>query len=155
RLADDLRAHLAQLRAQFTFDTLSVLRGAPFLIMLALGLANLFGAFLLSGQIYGTATYPVTHQVLDNIEGGFQWLLYIIITFYAGELVWRERSQRSAEVSDAFPVPDWVPLTAKLGALLAVIVAFLLVGALVGIGWQLSHGYTHLEPGLYLETLAL
>ncbi|OOG57096.1 hypothetical protein B0E47_07175 [Rhodanobacter sp. B05] len=155
QLGNNLRAHLLQLRTLFAFDTLSVLRGVPFLIMLALGLANLFGAFLLSGQIYGTATYPVTHQVLDNVQGGFQWLLYIIITFYAGELVWRERSQRSAEVSDAFPVPDWVPLTAKLGALLAVIVAFLVVGAVVGIGWQLGHGYTHLEPGLYLETLAL
>ena len=154
-LASDFRAQLIQLRAQFAFDTLSVLRGAPFLIMLALGLANLLGAFMLSGQIYGTATWPVTNQVLDSIQSGFQWLLYIIIIFYAGELVWRERSQRSAEVSDAFPVPDWVPLTAKLGALLAVIVVFLLVGAAVGIGWQLSHGYTHLEPGLYLATLAL
>lgn len=155
QLAYNLRAHLLQLRTQFAFDTLGVLRGVPFLIMLALGLANLFIALLLSGQIYGTATYPVTHQVLNNVQGGFQWLLYIIITFYAGELVWRERSQRSAEVSDAFPVPDWVPLTAKLGALLAVIVTFLVVGALVGIGWQLSHGYTHLELGLYLQTLAL
>ncbi|TAL97574.1 MAG: hypothetical protein EPN71_08745, partial [Rhodanobacter sp.] len=32
---------------------------------------------------------------------------------------------------------------------------FLVVGAVVGIGWQLGHGYTHLELGLYLETLAL
>ena len=155
RLADDLRAHLLQLRTQFVFDTLGVLRGVPFLIMLALGLFNLIFALALSSQIYGTATWPVTHQVLENVRGGFQWLLYIIITFYAGELVWRERSQRSAEVSDAFPVPDWVPLTAKLGALLAVIATFLLIGAVVGIGWQLGHGYTHVEPGLYLATLAL
>ncbi|RCS29652.1 hypothetical protein DEO45_10875 [Rhodanobacter denitrificans] len=155
RLADDLRTHLLQLRTQFAFDTLGVLRGAPFLIMLALGLFNLVFALALSSRIYGTATWPVTHQVLENVRGGFQWLLYIIITFYAGELVWRERSQRSAEVTDAFPVPDWVPLTAKLGALLAVIAAFLLIGAVVGIGWQLGHGYTQLEPGLYLATLAL
>ncbi len=154
-LADNLRAHLLQLRTQFTFDTLGVLRGVPFLIMLALGLANLFGVLMLSGQIYGTATWPVTHQVLEGVHGSFQWLLFIIITFYAGELVWRERSQRSAEVTDAFPLPDWIPLTAKLGALLAVIVVFLLVGSLVGIGWQLGHGYTHIEPGLYLQTLAL
>ncbi|WP_449427377.1 ABC transporter permease/M1 family aminopeptidase [Rhodanobacter umsongensis] len=155
RLADNLRAHLLQLRTQFAFDTLGVLRGVPFLIMLALGVANLFGVLLLSGQIYGTATWPVTHQVLEGVRGSFQWLLFIIITFYAGELVWRERSQRSAEVTDAFPLPDWIPLTAKLGALLAVIVVFQLVGALVGMGWQLAHGYTHLELGLYLETLAL
>lgn len=153
--SDDARAHWLQLRKLFAFDTLGVLRGAPFLIMLALGLANVIGAFLLSGQIYGTSTYPVTHQVLENIRGGYQWLLYIIITFYAGELVWRERNQRSAEVSDAFPLPDWIPLTAKLGALLTVIATFLLVGAVVGIGWQLGHGYTHIEPGLYIGSLAL
>ncbi|HEY0199718.1 MAG TPA: M1 family aminopeptidase, partial [Rhodanobacter sp.] len=154
-LAANLRAHLLQLRTQFLFDTLGVLRGVPFLIILALGLLNLFFTLALSSQIYGTATWPVTHQVLEAMGGSFQWLLYIIITFYAGELVWRERSQRSAEVSDAFPVPDWVPLIAKLGALLAVIATFLLIGAIVGIGWQLSHGYTHLEPGLYLAKLAL
>ena len=155
QLADNLRAHLLQLRTQFAFDTLGVLRGVPFLIMLVLGVANVFGALMFSGQIYGTATYPVTHQVLDILGNSFHWLLYIIITFYAGELVWRERSQRSAEVTDAFPLPDWIPLTAKLGALLAVIVAFLLVGSLIGIGWQLAHGYTHLEPGLYVATMAL
>lgn len=155
QLAADLQAHLLQLRTQFAFDTLGVLRGVPFLIMLALGLLNLFFTLALSSQIYGTATWPVTHQVLEGVHGSFQWLLYIIITFYAGELVWRERSQHSAEVSDAFPVPDWVPLIAKLGALLAVIATFLLIGAMVGIGWQLSHGYTHLELGLYLATLAL
>ncbi len=155
RLADNLRARLLQLRTQWRFDTASVLRGVPFLIMLLLGVANLFGALLLGGRIYGTATWPVTHQMLEMAQGAFQWLLFIIITFYAGELVWRERSQRSAEVSDAFPLPDWIPLVAKLGALLAVIATFLLVGAVVTIGWQLGHGYTHLEPGLYLETLAL
>ncbi|MEO8779324.1 MAG: M1 family aminopeptidase, partial [Rhodanobacter sp.] len=59
------------------------------------------------------------------------------------------------EVTDAFPVPDWVPLSAKLGALLAIIALMLLTGAVVGLGWQLAHGYTHLEPGLYLGMLAL
>ena len=154
-IADNLRTHLLQLRTQFAFDTLGVLRGVPFLIMLALGMVNLIGSLMLSGQIYGTATWPVTHQVLEIVRGSSQWLLYIIITFYAGELVWRERSQRTAEVSDAFPLPDWVPLVAKLGALLAVVVVFLTIGSLVGISWQLGHGYTHLEPGLYLATLAL
>ncbi|HEX5304669.1 MAG TPA: M1 family aminopeptidase [Dyella sp.] len=146
---------LRQLRASWAFDTWAVLRGVPFLVMLALGLLNLFATLALAGQIYGTATWPVTHQVLQAIRSGSQWLLYIIVTFYAGELVWRERSQRSAEVSDAFPLPDWIPLVAKLGALVTIIVAYLAVSAVLGIGWQLSHGYTHVELGLYAGTLAL
>jgi ABC-type transport system involved in multi-copper enzyme maturation permease subunit len=155
QLGSDLRAKLVQLCKLFAFDTASVLHGVPFLIMLVFALVNLFFSLALSGQIYGTAVYPVTHTVLEQVQNSFHWLLYIIVTFYAGELVWRERSQRSAEVTDAFPLPDWIPLTAKLIALLTVIVVYLLVGSLVGIGWQLSHGYTHLELGLYLATLAL
>ena len=155
RLSADWRARLTQLRHLLAFDAWSVLRGVPFLVMLVFGLVNLVFSLALSGRIYGTATYPVTHGVLELIAGSSQWLLYIIVMFYAGELVWRERAQRSAEVSDAFPLPDWIALAAKLGALLAVIAAYLLAGAVLGIGWQLAHGYTHIEPGLYLSTLAL
>ncbi|HEX7731575.1 MAG TPA: M1 family aminopeptidase [Rhodanobacter sp.] len=155
RLADDWRARLLQLRRLTAFDAWSVLRGVPFLVMVAFGLVNLVFALALNGRIYGTATYPVTHGVLDVVAGSSHWLLYVIVMFYAGELVWRERSQHSAEVSDAFPLPDWISLAAKLGALLTVIALYLLAGAVFGIGWQLGHGYTHIEPGLYLGTLAL
>ncbi|KRF01909.1 hypothetical protein ASG87_10410 [Frateuria sp. Soil773] len=155
RLRDDWRARLLQLRTLCAFDTASVLRGAPFRVMLAFGLVNLVFALALAGQIYGTPTYPVTHEVLETVRGAFHWLLYIVVTFYAGELVWRERGLRSSEVSDAFPLPDWIPLAAKLLALCAVILAFLLAGSLVGVGAQLSRGYTRLEPGLYLASLAL
>ena len=155
RLADDWRARLLQLRRLTAFDAWSVLRGVPFLVMVAFGLVNLVFALALNGRIYGTATYPMTHGVLDVVAGSSHWLLYVIVMFYAGELVWRERSQHSAEVSDAFPLPDWISLAAKLGALLTVIALYLLAGAVFGIGWQLGHGYTHIEPGLYLGTLAL
>ncbi len=155
RRSADWRARRVQLWRLLAFDATSVLRGVPFLVMLVFGLVNLAFSLALSGRIYGTATYPVTHSVLELIAGSSQWLLYIIVMFYAGELVWRERAQRSAEVSDAFPLPDWIALAAKLGALLAVIVVYLLAGAVFGIGWQLAHGYTHVEPGLYLGTLAL
>ncbi len=154
-LADGWLARLSQLRALTAFDAKTVLRGVPFMVMLVLGLLNLFGVLSLSGHIFGTATYPVTHQMLDQMRGGFQWVLYVVIAFYAGELVWRERSLGSAEVSDAFPLPNWVPPIAKLGALIAVIVVFLLVGTILCVIWQLSHSYTQLEPGLYLQSLAL
>jgi len=149
------RTTLAQLRAQWAFDTRAVLGGVPFLVMMILALVNVLAILALSGLLYGTPTYPVTHRMLETVQGGFQWMLYVIVTFYAGELVWRERNAGVAQVSDAFPTPDMVPLLAKLLALFTVIACFLLLGAVVAIGWQLSHGYTHLEPGLYLASLAL
>lgn len=155
QLTLDARARLVQLRTLLAFDLGQVLRGVPFLVMLAFGLVNLLFALGLSSEIYGTPVYPVTHTVLETVQGSFHWLLAIILTFYAGELVWRERDRHTAEVVDAFPLPDWLPLASRLLALVAVVLVYLVIGDVVGIGWQLGHGYTHLQPGLYLAMLAL
>ena len=59
-------------------------------------------------SMFGTNTYPVTYQVLDLLGGTFSPFFLIIITFYAGELIWRERDARMAQIEDALPVRDWV-----------------------------------------------
>ncbi|WP_426662225.1 ABC transporter permease/M1 family aminopeptidase [Rhodanobacter aciditrophus] len=154
-IAGSRGARFAQLRAQFAFDTLGVLRGAAFLVLLVLALAVMFVSLVSAGLVYGTPVWPVTHQVLAAINGSFSLPLMIVLIFYAGELVWRERAHGMAGVSDAFPTPDWVAMLAKFGALLAVIALMLATGAAAGMGWQLAHGYRHLEPWLYLRMLAL
>src|SRR3546814_5547100 len=60
--------------------------------MVVLGLLLTFTVIKFSALVYGTATLPVTAQMLDMIGGGMSLFLIIIITFYAGEMVWRERS---------------------------------------------------------------
>jgi ABC-2 type transport system permease protein len=54
-------------------------------------------------------------------------------------------------VYDALPVPTWVPFAAKLAAIAGIVLTFEAVGALTAMGFQLSRGYTHLEPLLYLK----
>ncbi|MEO8779583.1 MAG: M1 family aminopeptidase [Rhodanobacter sp.] len=137
------------------FDMRSVLRGAPFLVMLLFGLMNLGGNLAFIGQIYGTDVYPVTHLMAQAMSQSFIFLLLIVVGFYAGELVWREREGRVSAVIDAFPTPDWIPLLSKVLALAAVIIAFLVAGSVFCMGSQLLHGYTHLQPFLYLQYIGL
>ncbi|MEO8777200.1 MAG: hypothetical protein ABI389_00830, partial [Rhodanobacter sp.] len=85
----DARARWVQWRAQFVLDTMSILRGAAVPILLVLALVTMFVALVSSGQIYGTPLWPVTHIVLTTINGSFGLPLFIILIFYAGELVWR------------------------------------------------------------------
>jgi hypothetical protein len=94
---------------QLRFDTRGVFRSVPMLVMLVLGLANFIPAALNSELLYGTPVYPVTAQILTTLQGSYSWLLIVIVMFYAGELVWKERSQRIHEVTDAMPVPGWPP----------------------------------------------
>jgi ABC-type transport system involved in multi-copper enzyme maturation permease subunit len=148
-------ARFAQYRKLAAFDTRGVLTGIAFLVMLICGLFNLGGALGLGNELFGTKLYPVTHLMTEVMDGSYNFLLVIIIAFYAGELVWRERSARISEVTDAFSLPDWIPLLSKLTAMIAVIFSFLVAGALLSIAYQLIRGYTHIEPGLYLSDIAL
>jgi ABC-2 type transport system permease protein len=137
------------------FETRAVLAAVAFLVMLAFGLMNLGADLAFSGELFGTKVLPVTHLMMEEMDGSYNFLLLIIVAFYAGELVWRERNARVSEVSDAFPLPDWVPLTAKLTALAAVIVIFLAAGSVECAVYQLIRGYHRIEPGLYAANIAL
>ncbi|WGV56464.1 ABC transporter permease subunit [Stenotrophomonas indicatrix] len=140
---------------QVRFDTLGVLRGVPFIVLLVLGLANFIPAALHQSAVYGTPIWPVTTEMLSALQGAYSWLLVIIVLFYSGELVWKERAVRLNEVNDAMPVPNWVPLLARLTTLVVIVACFQAIGAVVSMAMQLVQGYTHLEPLLYLKVLAL
>ena len=137
------------------FDTRFVMRGVPFLVMLVFGLMNLGASLSFSGSMYGTSVLPVTHSMAEFMNGAYNWLLLLVIGFYAGELVWRERDKGVSAVIDAFPTPDWIPLLSKVTALVAVIAIFLTAGTIVCMGYQLLQGYHHLQPLLYLQFLGL
>jgi ABC-2 type transport system permease protein len=154
RSFDELTA-VRQFLHQLRFDTASVIKSLPFLILLGFGLINLFAGARLSTREFGTSFYPVTGQMLTAMRGSYQFLLYLIVAYYAGEVIWRERDARLAEATDASPVPNWVPLFAKFGALLAVVLIFMAAGVLTTLGFQLAQGYTNVEPGLYLRGVLL
>ena len=123
-------------------------------IVLAAVLA-VFASSLNMGAIYGTNTYPVTYQVLELISETFSLFMLIITTFYAGELVWREREARVAPMLDVMPVPTWVRMLAKVFALVGLQALMLFVLMLCGLLIQVFNGYFVFELGLYVKTLFL
>lgn len=155
QLRSGFSARLTQFLHQVRFDLRQTLLGAPLVVIVLVWLVVVGVIFYSGGRMYGTAMYPVTGQMQMSMNGSMSLLLVIVLTFYAGELVWRERSQGVAEATDAYATPDWIPLASKLSALACVVVLFHVVGALLGMGYQLVHGYTRLEPLLYLRAMLL
>ena len=155
RLQSSFGAQWKQFLHQTRFDLRSVLTGAPFLVMLMLGLLVMFTVLSFSGQIFGTEVYPVTAHMDTVLRGGLGLFLTLVLAVYAGELIWRDRTLHVAETTDACAMPNWVPLAAKLLTLVGVIAVFCLVGVLFCIGFQLFHGYTNLQLGLYAKIALL
>lgn len=137
------------------WDAAQVLRGAPFLLLLLFALGSVALNLRAQPTLLGVTSLPVTADVIAMIHGSLDWLLAVTVIFYAGELVWRDRDLRVAGVCDAMPWPDAMAVAAKACVLVVVVAAFLACGAAIGIGWQWLHGYTRIQPLLYLGTLAL
>jgi ABC-2 type transport system permease protein len=126
-----------------------------FVVIALAGVLVLAASAINIGAMFGTSTYPVTYQILETISEAYGLVMLIITTFYAGELIWREREARMAQMLDALPVPNWLPLVSKMLSLIALQALMLAIAMLVGIIIQLSKGYFAIEPGLYVQTLFL
>lgn len=125
-----------------------------FAVIVLAGVLLMF-ATALDPHTMGVKTYPVTYLVLEQISRMFTLFMLAITTFYAGELVWRERDNRTAQMFDAMPVPNWLPLLARLFGLIGLQGLLLVVIMLCGMLIQLFKGYFELQPGLYLHNLFL
>ena len=142
---------LRQFLRQTHMEVAGVLRSTGFLVILAFGVLNMVGNSFAVDRLFGTAVHPVTHLMVNILQGAFLIVVLVIVTVYSGELVWRERTARVHEVIDALPVPNWALWGAKLAALAVVVAAMLATAILTGMGIQAARGHYAFEIGVYLR----
>jgi ABC-2 type transport system permease protein len=83
----------------------------------------------------------------------YRVIVPLLIVYFAGELVWRERDARLSENVDATPVPEWVFFLGKFLGLGLVLTAFMLSLTAAGMVAQTLMGYHDFQVGLYLKIL--
>jgi len=108
----------------------------------------------------GVPLLPRTAQVLTVLTGPVSdnprlpWVLIpLLIVYYAGQLVWRERDAGLGEIAGAAPVPEWALFLGKFLGLSLALVAWMALVATTGLLVQMRMGYFDLEIGLYLRIL--
>ncbi|HSY03858.1 MAG TPA: M1 family aminopeptidase, partial [Acidobacteriaceae bacterium] len=131
----------------------NVVRDIPFWVLLILmaGLSCSNGRF--AGRLGGENVWPVTYLMLQAVEGIAILFFYIIATFYAAELIWRERDTHFEGIHDALSIGDTSDWLSKLTALCFVEFAVLAVAGLCGIFMQTVQGYHHYELLQYFKEL--
>ncbi|MDY7225180.1 M1 family aminopeptidase [Hyalangium rubrum] len=134
-------------------DLKETVKNVYFVVMVLAGVLFVLISSRALGSIYGTNTWPVTYMVLELVGGTFSLFHVIIITFYSGELIWRERDAHMSGLMDTLPTPGWLPYVTKLLALMGVQVLLTFVVLACGMLVQLTRGYTQFELGLYLQEL--
>jgi ABC-type transport system involved in multi-copper enzyme maturation permease subunit len=83
----------------------------------------------------------------------YRVIVPLLIVYFAGELVWRERDARLSETIDATSVPEWALFLGKYLGLGLVLTALMVSMTTAGMVAQTIMGLRDYQVGLYLELL--
>ncbi|HNA59041.1 MAG TPA: ABC transporter permease subunit, partial [Chitinophagales bacterium] len=144
-----------QFLSQIRIETISILKNTAFIIIMIFGAINLISSMSFATSQYGLTSFPVTYNMIDLIEGSFFMFIVSVITFYSGNIVWKERESKVNDIYDALPYPDWIPLISKVVSLWLVVEVLIAIGMLIGICTQLIHGFSDIRPQVYIVQLLL
>jgi ABC-type transport system involved in multi-copper enzyme maturation permease subunit len=110
-------------------------------------------------ELNGVPLVPTTARVINELTAPLsaelsRWVIIpLLIVFFAGELVWRERDAGLGEITDAMPGSEWAPFLGKFLGLGLVLVVFMALLTTAGMLAQVILGYHDFEIGLYLKIL--
>lgn len=142
-------AQLKQLWSQLKVDFFGTVRSPVFLVIVFAGMLDTFFSLrLIADEGFGVKALPVTYAMIDVIRASLFVYLMAVIIFYTGALVWKERDAKLDEVYDALPHSTWISYTAKLFAILAIVVIVLCAETSMGVMTQAMAGYTRFQLGL-------
>lgn len=140
-----------QFKSFFFINSKSIIKSVTFKIMFIFAfimlIANVTGSF----EYFGLKTYPVTYKMLDIIQGSSGLFIAIILVFFSGELIWRDRDNKINEVVDATPHTTMISLTAKALSLVCVTSLLYFFLTFCAIIYQLINGFTRIELGVYFS----
>jgi ABC-2 type transport system permease protein len=153
RLDFSPRASVGIFRSMFTLQLRETVKSVFFGVIVLAGVLFIASTAPNIGRLFGTPTYPVTSQVVSIVGGAFAVFMLVVLTLYAGELVWRERDVGMAQIHDALPYPRWTVVAAKLCTLVAIQALLLLIVIAAGVVIQALKGFPHFELGLYFKSL--
>jgi hypothetical protein len=131
----------------------NIIHDVPFWVLLVLmaGISCTNGHF--AGRVADQNVWPVTYLMLQAVEGGAILFLYIVATFYAAELLWRERDTHFDGLHDALPLSETTDWFSKAFALCFIEFVMLTIAGLCGIVMQTVAGYYNYEILQYAREL--
>lgn len=146
----DFKTQKTQFISLFKINFFTLFKSNTFKIMLIIGALILLNKLLNGLEYYGLQSYPVTNKMLDFSRPISMIFGMIMLVFFSGELIWRERANHISGVIDGTPHNSLIMLIAKIVALVSINVVFDLFLIVVSILYQLANGYTNLELGVYM-----
>lgn len=146
----DWTTRLYQFRHLSVFYFKTILKEPSFWAIVICGMAIIFVNSISLGTSYGVDSYPVTYVVVEELQELSIGFFLIILVFFSGEIIWKERDAKLHAIVDAAPIATFIQLAAKLAGLILMYIVLMLALILSGLLFQTLQGYYHYEIQVYL-----
>jgi len=146
-----------QFLTRIMFEIKQVILTPSFIILCSFMFFVMIAILFQPKGMFGSTDLPFTQFMVQLVVGSMKILSVIIITYYAAETVWRERSSTMGDIIDSMPVSNITFWLSKILAVWLVLISLMLFGIVVGVTFQLGNGFIQsfeqLELGQYFVSL--
>tara|TARA_R110002073_G_scaffold128999_3_gene275099 strand:- start:56385 stop:59681 length:3297 start_codon:yes stop_codon:yes gene_type:complete len=140
------------------FYFISICKQSSFWAIVICGMVIILINSVSLGTVYGVDSYPATYFIVEELKETSIYFFIIILVFYSGELLWKERGAKLNLIYDATAMSSFINLAGKYIAINLIYVVLMLALISSGIIFQTLNGYYNYEfpvyfSGFFLEIL--
>lgn len=114
------------------------------------GLVFLVLDFWIGNTLYSVPNFPSTSFLMEYKTFDYNLFVFIIIVFFTGESLHRDRSSGYSVINDTFPVKDGTVIASKFAGMAVICVMLATIPIIVGLTVQTLKGYFNYDLGVYL-----
>lgn len=143
------KAKFTQLFLNTWFHSISILRLSSFWAIVICCFIVILVNSLSLGTSFGVDSYPTTYLIIEELREMSLYFFLILLTFYSGEISWKERDTKMDQIHDALPVDSLINISSRYLALLVIYAVIMLSLIASGMIFQTLNGYYRYEMDIY------
>ena len=132
----------------FSINFKNIYRHVTFKILFLFSFILLLTDLISGYEYFGLKSYPLTYRMTDSISGTYLFVM-IILVFFSGELIWRDRDEKINEVIDSTPHNSMISLLSKTISLFSLTIILHTFFVFFAIVFQLLKGFNYIQPSVY------
>lgn len=136
-------------------EFLNIIKDNYFRAILGGGIIFLLIDFWIGNTYYSVGDRPLTVFLMDYKNYNYSVFIFIILLFYTGEAVHREKTTRFNILNDAMPVSNTIFYLSKLFGICCIAFILCSVPVIIGVIVQTLKGFTNYNFGVYFTEMYL
>ncbi|WP_371396894.1 hypothetical protein [Fretibacter rubidus] len=140
------KGKFARFWTRFKYEYLTTVKSIPFAILLLIAVMQFIFVLFLRSELNEQPILLTGTNAFDLAQTGFILFLLLMMVFFGGDIIWRDRTAKISELLDSTPVPNWILLASKWAAVLAMVYTVILIACIAALAGQAFMGVGPLRP---------